>query len=183
MPTFLEPRPNSERWDLIDGIAVLMDPVTIVHRCIACNLAFLLDDAFRARRLDLLACVNDCVRNPGVKDFQPRPDVAVAPGPAGLELYSERYRLVAEVLSPTNMGLEIDLKLRRYCEAPDNLYALVIDPYEFRVEMYAKHRRWDRAVLASPDDAIDMPEFAVRYGWRNSTAARCSTGNGRSRVG
>ena len=28
---FLEPRPNSERGDLIDGIAVLMDPVTLVH--------------------------------------------------------------------------------------------------------------------------------------------------------
>jgi hypothetical protein len=52
---FLEPRSKSERWDLIDGIPVLMEPVTIMHRAVACNLAFLLDKTFRARDLDLLA--------------------------------------------------------------------------------------------------------------------------------
>jgi hypothetical protein len=55
-----------------------------------------------------------------VKDFQPQPHVVVAPGPAGDELYSERYHLVAELLTRTNMGAEIELKLRRYRE-PENL--------------------------------------------------------------
>ena len=159
---FLEPRPKSERWDLIDGIAVLMEPATLVHRRVACNLAFLLDTAFTERNLDLVAYVNVCVRNPGVKDFQPQPDVVVAPGPAGDELYSERYRLVAEVLSPTNMGEEIELKLRRYCEAPDNLYAVVIEPREFMVEIYAKSRKWEPLVFKRPDDVIEMPEFGLR---------------------
>jgi Uma2 family endonuclease len=156
---FLEPRPESERWDLIDGIPVLMDPVTIMHRAVACNLAFLLDKTFRARDLGLLAYVNVCVRNPGVKDFQSQPDVIVAPGPARDELYSERYHLVAELLTATNMGVEIELKLRRYCEAPENLYALVMEPHEFRVEIYAKSCGWERVVFTSPDDVIEMPEF------------------------
>jgi Uma2 family endonuclease len=160
---FLEPRPKCERWDLIDGIAVLMDPVTLVHRQIACNLAFLLGGAFTAGNLDLLAYVNACVRNPGVKNFQPQPDVVAKPGIARPELYAEDYHLVAEVLSPTNTGVEIDLKLPRYCEAPGNLYALVIDPYEMRVEMYAKKScRWEPLVLKRPDVVIEMSEFGLR---------------------
>jgi len=43
------------------------------------------------------------------------------PGVAGREFHSERFQLVAEVLSPTNTRPEIDLKLRRYREAPENL--------------------------------------------------------------
>ena len=54
------------------------------------------------------------------------------------------------------------LKLRRYCEAPANLYAVVIDPLAFMVEIYAKSRKWDRVVLERPDDVIEMPEFGLR---------------------
>jgi Uma2 family endonuclease len=77
-------------------------------------------------------------------------------------LYSERFQLAAEVLSPSNTRKEIDLKLRRYCEAPANLYAVVIDPRAFVVEIYAKRRKWDVVVLKRPDDVIEMPEFGLR---------------------
>jgi Uma2 family endonuclease len=70
--------------------------------------------------------------------------------------------LAAEVLSPSNTRVEIDLKLRRYREAPDNLYAVVIDPREFMVEIYSKGRKWEPVVLDRPEDPIDMPEFGLR---------------------
>jgi Uma2 family endonuclease len=88
--------------------------------------------------------------------------VAVVPGVAGYDYYSERFQLAAEVLSPTNTRQEIDLKLRRYREAPDNLYAIVIEPTEFLVEIYARSRNWQPAILARADDPIEMPEFGVR---------------------
>ena len=58
--------------------------------------------------------------------------------------------------------MEIDLKLRRYCEAPDNLYAVVIEPREFMVEIYSKSRKWEPVVFKRPDDAIEMQEFGLR---------------------
>jgi hypothetical protein len=97
---FLETRPNEERWDLIEGIAVAMAPPSYAQQRIASN-------------------------------FQPQPDVVVTPGVSGYDLYSERFQLAAEVLSPTNARPEIDLKLCRYREVPDNLYAVVIAPREF----------------------------------------------------
>ena len=45
----IESRPEEERWQLIDGVAMMMPPPTRVHQQIASNLAFELNTHFRAR--------------------------------------------------------------------------------------------------------------------------------------
>jgi len=159
---FVQTRPKGERWDLIEGVAVMMAPASYAHQRITYNLCNLLNSAFAARHLDLFAYFDAGVRSPGVRNFQPQPDVAVVPGVAGYDLYSERFMLVGEVLSPSNTHEEIALKLRRYREAPENLYALVIEPRQFLVEIYAKSRNWELSTLRRADDPIDMPEFGLR---------------------
>jgi Uma2 family endonuclease len=157
----LETRPHGERWDLIDGVAVMMAPPSVAHRRIAHNLCNLLGSSFAARRLDLFAYIGIGVRTPGITNFQPEPDVVVLPGVAGYDLYSERFQLVAEILSPSNTRREIDMKLRRYREAPDNLYAVVIAARELHVEIYARSRNWEPVILTRPDDLIGIPEFGL----------------------
>jgi len=159
---FLETRPHGEHWELIEGVAVMMAPASYAHQRIARNFCELLNSAFAAQRLDLFAYIDAGVRSPSVRNFQPRPDVVVVPGIAGYDLYSECFQLVAEVMSPSNTRTEIDLKLRRYCEAPDNLYAVVIEPREFLVEIYARSRDWQSLPLKKADDLIVMPEFGLR---------------------
>jgi Uma2 family endonuclease len=158
---FLETRPDEEHWELIEGVAVMMASPSYAHQRIVRNLCELLNGVFSAREIDLFAYFDTAVRSPGVRNFQPEPDVAVVPGVSGYDLYSERFRLVAEVLSPTNRRQEIDLKLRRYCAAPENLYAIVIEPRAFRVEIYAKRNNWEPVILRSQDDAIEMSEFGL----------------------
>jgi Uma2 family endonuclease len=156
---FLETRPQGEHWDLIEGVAVMMAPPSVAHQRIAHNLCNLLAIAFAARRLDLFAYTGLGVRTPGVKNFHPQPDVVVLPGIAGYDLYSENFLLVAEVLSPSNTRAAIELKLRRYREAPDNLYAVVIEPREYLVQISAKRGNWQPVALNKADDPIEMPEF------------------------
>jgi len=158
---FLETRPKGEHWELIEGVAVMMAPASYAHQRIASNFCNLLNSAFAAQRLDLYAYTDVGIRNTGVRNFQPEPDAVVVPGVSGYDLYSEQYRLVAEVLSPSNTRREIDLKLRRYREAPDNLYAVVIEPREFLVEIHAKSRNWQPIILTRADDPIEMPEFGL----------------------
>jgi Uma2 family endonuclease len=156
---FYETRPKGEHWELIDGVAVMMAPPSYRHQRIASNLCALLNNAFATNGLDLFAYSDTGVRTPGVRNFQPEPDVVVVPGTAGDELYSERFQLAAEVLSPSNTRAEIDLKLRRYREAPDNVYVVVIEPREFSVEVHARRADWKPMRLTKADDPIDMPEF------------------------
>src|SRR5215467_12318486 len=139
---FLETRPKGEHWDLIEGIAVMAAPPTVVHQRIVHNLCNLLHAAFAAGRLNLFAYTGLGVRTPGVKDFQPQPDVIVLPGASRYELYSENFQLAVEVLSMSNTRTEIDLKLHRHRAAPDNLYVVVVDSRELLVEIYARSRGW-----------------------------------------
>jgi Uma2 family endonuclease len=159
---FLETRPDNERWDLIEGVAVMMAPPSYAHQRITRNLCELLNGAFATQGLDLFAYFESGIRNPGVRNFQPQPDVVVVPGVASYDCYSERFQLVAETLSPSNTRTEIDLKLRRYSEAPDNLYAVVIELREFLVEIHAKRQNWQPVALSKADASIDMPEFGLR---------------------
>jgi Uma2 family endonuclease len=160
---FLELRPKEERWHLIEGNAVMVAPPSLAHQRIALNLCDLLNRAFAAQSRDLFAYHEIAIRLPGVFNFQPEPDVVVAPGTSGYELYTEGFQLVAEILSPSNTRAELDVKLRRYREAPGNLYAVVIEPRQFLVEIYARSRSWKPAVLTRADDPIEMPEFGLRF--------------------
>lgn len=158
---FLETRPDEERWELIEGVAVMMAPPSYAHQRIASNLCTVLNNAFASQRLDLFAYQRAGVRNPGLRNFQPEPDVVVVPGIAGYDLYSENFQFAGEILSPTNTRREIDLKLRRYQEAPSNLYAVVIEPREFSIEICARRLVWQRATLRKGDDPVEMPEFGL----------------------
>ena len=159
---FLETRPDGERWDLIEGVAVMMAPPSYAHQRITRNFCELLNSALSEQRLDMFAYFSAGVRNPGLRNFQPEPDVVVVPGVAGYNVYSEKFQLAGEIMSPTNTRREIDLKLRRYREAPDNLYVVVIEPSEFPVEIHAKRESWKPKVLKQPDDLVEMPEFGLR---------------------
>jgi Uma2 family endonuclease len=129
------------------------------------RVADLLNTALKATGLGrvLYAFGDVGVRSPGLLNFQPEPDVVVASRFVDEHYYySEHFQLAAEVPSPSNRRTEVDLKTHRYCEAPSNLYAVVIDPEKYMVEIYAKSRKWEPMVLERPDDVIEMPEFGLR---------------------
>ena len=159
---FLETRPGKEHWELIEGVAVLMTPASIAQRRIAHNLSELLNRAFEAPCLDLFAYIGTAVRIKNIGHFQSQPDVVVVPGVASHDFYSEKFQLAGEIMSPTNTRQEIELKLRRYREGPDNLYAVVIEPSEFLVEIHARRESWRPKVLKQPNDIVEMPEFGLR---------------------
>jgi Uma2 family endonuclease len=159
---FLETRPKEERWHLIEGVAVMMNPPTLAHQRIGDNFQNLLNAAFLAKGLDLYAYQEISVRTPGVNNFQPRPDVAVFSGVAGYDYYTDRYQLVAEVLSPTNTKREIELKLRRYREAPECLYAVVINSRTVEIELYARDNDWQLQSLKGVDSWIELSKFGLR---------------------
>ena len=62
---FVETRPEEERWELIDGVAVMMNPPTLAHQRIAGNLERLLNSALETH-------------DPGRMAFQ-RPGLDLAP--------------------------------------------------------------------------------------------------------
>jgi Uma2 family endonuclease len=156
---FIDTRPGHERWQLIDGVAMLMPQPTIRHQCIASNLCHVLTEHFRARRLDLLAIFRIGLIVPGAELFRPFGDVVVADGCAG-ETYTafvDTFYLVAEVLSDGDMEKDMPAKALHYIRHPQNLYFLLIEQRQVRVEVRARAAGWEPVVLEGLDAVLELP--------------------------
>jgi Uma2 family endonuclease len=159
---FLKHRPKEEYWQLVEGIAIMMNPPTQVHQVIGLNFRDLLQKAIEIRGLDLLVLNESGLRVPGVANFLPRPDVLVIPGMATYEVYADRFVMVAEVLSPSNTKSLIAQKLRRYEQHPENLYCIVIDSRRTWLQIHARRSGWKPVTFDDPADEVELPEFGLR---------------------
>jgi len=160
---FIESRPEEERWQLIEGVAMMMPPPTLRHQRIASNLAFELNAHLRRHRPNLYAFQEVGLMVPDVASFRPEADVAVLDSSVDLDtLYADRFYLVAEILSDSNTDKDIAAKRIRYLQHPDNLYFLLIQQKQVRVEVWARAAGWKPVVLAGLDAVVELPEWGFR---------------------
>jgi Uma2 family endonuclease len=159
---FLMSRPDEERWQLVDGLAIMMVPPSKVHQRIVGNFEAALNAALKVHRPDLFAYGNVGLRIPGVEDFHPQPDIVVCTAEADYVYYQERFSLVAEVISPSNTAEMIERKLELYRSHPDNLYCLTVDQDSVHVALYARDSAWAETHFRSLDDVLALPVFGFQ---------------------
>ena len=161
---FITSRPEEERWQLIDGVAMMMPPPTRRHQRIASNLARLLNAHFEKVRPDLYAFQEVGLMVPDVASFRPEADVAVldSSGDGDETLYADQFYLVAEVLSDSNTDKDIAAKSRRYLQHPVNLYFLLFEQTQVSVEIKARAAGWEPVVLKGLDAVLELPEWGFR---------------------
>ena len=152
-------RPDGERWQLVDGLALMMVPPSFMHQRIVGNLEHLLNDALRKGRRDLFAYGNIGIRIPGVTDFQPQPDVVVCKAQSDRSYYQDEYVLVAEVISRSNTAEMIERKLDLYRAHPDNRYCLTIDQDSVHVTLFERNNDWKTTEMRSLDDVLSLAAF------------------------
>lgn len=153
-------RPDEERWQLVDGLAIMMVPPSFMHQRIADNFKSALKVSLGRTRADLFPFENVGLRIPDVQDFNPQPDVVVCRADLAREHYADRFFLVAEVISPSNTAELIDRKLELYQSHPDNLYCLTIDQDSVHVALYAREAGWTRVDFRSLADVLKLSAFA-----------------------
>jgi Uma2 family endonuclease len=158
----LESRPKEERWQLIDGVAMMMPPPTLVHQRIASNLAFELNAHFRAHHIELCALQEVGLIVPEAELFRPEADVAILDAMADYESYSPKFYFVAEVLSEGNTDKDIAVKRQRYLQHPDNLYFMLIEQKQVRAEVLTRSAGWQPIILESPNAVLELPEWGFR---------------------
>ena len=135
----IESRPEEERWQLIDGVAMMMPPPTRVHQLIASNLAVRAQHAFSgtsARAVRIAGSGPDRTRGRAVPARSGRRR-ARRDWPT-TSSYVNKFYLVAEILSDSNTDKDIAVKRQRYLQHPDNLYFLLIEQKRVRVEVLAR---------------------------------------------
>jgi Uma2 family endonuclease len=157
---FYAARPDGERWQLVDGLAMMMTPPSRVHQKLGKNLLVLLDAALAENRPELETYYELGLRIPGLDDFNPEPDLLVLDAGDTFERYADRFFLIAEVVSPSNTAEMIDRKVALYKTHPDNLYCIVVDQDSVHVTLHAREgEAWASTELYSLDNVLRLPAF------------------------
>jgi len=159
-----ETRPDEERWELIDGVPMMMTPPTKAHQRIASNLERLLNDAL-LRSAPERAAYQRVGLNLGsvMENYDPEPDVVVIDVAEGSdERYADRFYLIAEVVSasdrPKIEGKREIYKLHGACNC---MLTIRQDRHEARVDVRIGNS-WTTQVLTRPTDELILTEFGLR---------------------
>lgn len=183
---FQAERPDHERWELIEGIPVMMMPPLMEHNVIATNLQMLLNAALRTHDESRYA-----VQRPGIEfpwprailaemersgTYEPEPGVAVVDydDVVGGKRFTETATLLAEVvpgtdedLTPVSGARWIDVKVRLYREHGPCRAILVVLQERVHVTVQAREAGgWPCRVLTDLDDDLVIPSagLACRVG-------------------
>jgi Uma2 family endonuclease len=159
---FRDERPKEEKWELIDGVPMMMPPPTLVHQRIAANLERLVNAVLERSRPEWRADREIGVWLKGDEKFNPEPDVTVIDTSVGMgQIYAQRFYFVAEVLSESDKKAVLDAKLAYYQQHAHNRCVLFV-----RQDRIGAHQHdrledgtWTQRSLRTPTAQLSIPEI------------------------
>jgi len=163
--SWLELRPEKERWELIAGVPVMMAPPTKAHQRIVANLDDMLRDALKKHRPAWISYQSVGLNlAPVTPDYDPEPDVVVVdadpPGPD--DRYSDRFYLAAEIVS-TSDRKTVESKRDIYKRHPDCRCVLIVDQKRLDVGVaLLTDAGWVEHRLTNPNDELSLVGFGLR---------------------
>jgi Uma2 family endonuclease len=167
-------RPDHERWELVNGVPVIMVPPTLAHNHIASNLQRLLNEALAKHNPARIALQRSGIElgdDAGLgKHYRPEPDVVVLDSQFQRgQRFVYRAYLLAEVVSDTdNEPLPgtrepwIEVKRRLYLAHPFCDAVVLIEPDRIEVKLDLRMGdRWVASKLTRPDERMVIPSCGV----------------------
>jgi Uma2 family endonuclease len=189
---FLDGRPEKERWELIDGLAVSMERPTLGHQHVTQNLQHLLNDALEIHAPMLTAFFWIGVNiAPSVKTHDPAPDIVVTDSDASENPdvhYVDRFYLAAEITSPSDrIHVERKREVYKLHEACSCILIVQQDRIEVRVDRRTE-AGWKEQVLtnqtssSSSQSSVCAVESPISTGgWRYNQLCRLTPSGERPR--
>ncbi len=158
---FRDERPKEEKWELIDGMMVMMPPPALVHQRIARNLETLLNTQLALVRPEWQADREIGLLLPDDDRYNPEPDVTVIETAIDLgQIYATEFYFVGEVLSPNDKTTILDLKRDFYTShAPCRGVIFVAQDRVFARLITRVGSGWQDQTLDNPSAVIEIPDI------------------------
>jgi Uma2 family endonuclease len=160
---FRDERPKDEKWELIDGVPMMMPPPTVVHIRIARNLETLLNARLAAVKPDWQADREVGVLLEGDEKYNPEPDVTVIDTRIALgQVYVARFYFVAEVLSDSDKKAVLEAKLRYYQDHEHNRCVLFVHQDRVHADQFDREGPiWRPRQLLAAQVPLTFPDIGT----------------------
>jgi Uma2 family endonuclease len=161
---FRDERPKEEKWELIDGVPMMMPPPTLMHQLITDNLNRLLNEHLEKTKPELRAVREAGVWLSGDEKYNPQPDVTVIDAAVGLgQIYVQHFYFAAEILSANDKKAVLEAKLRYYQEHEHNRCILFVRQDRVGADQHDRQADggWRRRNLSRPHAALTIPDIGA----------------------
>jgi Uma2 family endonuclease len=151
---FYDSRPDGERWELIEGIAVLNATPTDYHQVIVGNLLFQLLTYKNASSAPWHAMIGVGTRVPISTNSLPQPDLLVKENAlTGTSLTDDALVLV-EVLSRSNTRADQAWRKRVYASVPNCQHYVTVQQAKLSVVRYDRGSAWAGTEINALDQRL-----------------------------
>jgi len=159
---FTDTRPDEERWELIEGIAVMNAAPAEFHQVIAGNIVMLLSQIKLKTGAPWLALLGVGMRVPASPRSLPQPDVFVKSGPATDRPVTDDGLVLFEILSKSKTKADQAWRKRVYANIPNCQHYVTVAQNNVSVTRFDRSAGWQGETLTSLDRKLALPAVGKR---------------------
>ena len=161
---FVDARAGAERFELIDGVVVMMASASVPHGVVVGNIGEPLQRAMRQRKCRAFqGGVAVQASESGTGAFKPIPDIVVSCSSTELGNHIRDPLVVIEVLSPSTMDDDRGRKLDFYRSLQTVQSIALVYQDQMRVEHYYRTEEgWEFETLTKPGEILDLAAVAFQ---------------------
>lgn len=158
---FTETRPQEERWELIEGVAVLNPSPVEFHQVIAANICYVLMAHKRATDAPWLPMLGVGTRVPASPRSLPQPDVFVKAGAATNRPDTDDALVIFEILSPSNKRADQAWRRKVYASIPNCQHYVTVSLKALDVTVHIRADGWVGHHCTDLTDTLKLPAIGV----------------------
>ena len=156
---FADTRPDDEKWELIDGEAILQASPNEQHQTIVANVIYCLQAIQRERRPSWTAKPGIGLRTAPAS--LPEPDVLIRPKSPRVGRECDDAIVAIEVLSESTADRDLRWKRKAYARLPSVMYYVVIAQDAVEVLVFARASKFAEQRLESLDATLDLSSLGI----------------------
>lgn len=158
---FTDTRPDGERWELIEGVAIMNPSPVEFHQVIVANILKYLMVHKERTGASWLPMPGVGTRVPASPRSLPQPDVFVKEAPATAFPVTKDALVLFEVLSRSNTKADQTWRRKVYASVPNCQHYVTVSIKAVEVVAYDRNTAWKKRSITSLADALALPALGL----------------------
>jgi Uma2 family endonuclease len=158
---FTDSRPDGERWELIEGVAIMSPSPVEHHQVVVLNIGRYLMDHKERTRATWTPLLGVGTRVPVSPRSLPQPDVFVKEGSTTAQAVTDDALVIFEVLSKSNTKDDQAWRRKVYASVPNCQHYVTVSLKAVEAVAYDRGSRWNKRTVTRLNDSLALPAIGV----------------------
>ena len=158
---FTDSRPDGERWELIEGAAVMSPPPVDNHQMVVANLVAYFVAHKRETGASWYPMPGIGTRVPVSPRSLPQPDVFIKEQPTADSPTTDDAMVVFEVLSRSSTKADQAWRRKVYASVPNCQHYVTVSLKTVEMLAYDRIASWSKRAATRLSDSLDLPAIGV----------------------